>query len=232
MLNKKRNKLFIPAGLISLFLLFPLCYWHIQKEVLKNNQYILEATSLESHPDFATDTTRLFLAIPPRNYTTLQLTENQIQNRKILLEFCQHILNFDWKKDTLNGIQISLDNLTAHNDFVAVFEIIHSTQMKHYIHQENSFWLFVPNSRDFSDFQQRIQNFKQENEDVVYLVCGYGSFDHFFDTTYQKHSFLDKLLLVYQNITNSTLPTKYWIFILILVVWNVFQLIRISKIKT
>ncbi len=229
MLGKKKNKLFIPAGFISLFLLFPLCYWHIQKEIKQNTQYTLEATSLEANPDFSNDITRLFLAVPHRNYSVFQLTEDHLQNKKTLLEYCQRILKFDWKKDTINGIQINLNSSTQYKDFVAILEIIHSTKIKHYIHQENSFWLLVPNTREFSAFQQRVRNFEEENGDITYSVCGRGLYNHYFDTAYQKQTFLDKLLLFYQNIANSTPPTKYLLLILILAIWNVFHLIKIPK---
>ncbi len=224
MKSKTNRKIFIPAGLISLFLLVPLCSLYLHVTVKKKTAHLLNVESFNrlGFQDYPLE--YMYSEKPQREYKKFQLAEKDKLNDIALLYIFQSIHSFARKNDTINGIQICISDFAKYKYFVAIHEIISHEEIKHYIADGNFFWIFHPNQQEYSIAKKRADQFEEENINYDgFMVCGTDYYNVFENET-QEFSIWDlpKLLC-------ELFPFKYLILFFLLVCWNVVQQIQLRK---
>jgi len=145
--RKHRTKLLYPAGLLSLAVLPLLCIWYIAQNTYTNER-ALELVTYNKRWDNSTP----FKVHPKRNFTQINLTENDAENRVKLLYVALQVRDLRQSNDTINGIHFHLNNTAKYSAFIKALEIarykggvtedsLYKTY-KTYVANGNDIWVF------------------------------------------------------------------------------------------
>lgn len=138
-----RKKIFYLPGLISLLLLPLLGGLYLQNEFQKRNYRTIEINWW--HPSWKENYRNqnyYYEIYPNRNYTTISLSQENLEKEKQLLEFRKQLKKLVSTKDTFDGLHIKFNKKSSFGDLVAVINILLKEKAKMYVLKDYDVWVF------------------------------------------------------------------------------------------
>ncbi|WP_316768860.1 hypothetical protein [Pedobacter frigiditerrae] len=158
---RNRNKIFYPAGLISLILLPILCIWNLNEQNAFEKIGVLEvAYFYHNELDESSNSQSFKELISSRNYIEIEFNGNE-KDDNIILEYAKvKIKNLIRSKDTITGVHFKFTEKAKYWNFVKAVDVCQVESLNPLMDKNNIWVAYYPPQR----------NVKEEN--YIVMFCG------------------------------------------------------------
>lgn len=138
------KKLFYVPGLLSLVLLFPLCYHALLSQGAFKKETIIEIVywnpEVKFYNSYYGDDP--YKPQPKRNYYSFNLTGNEEVDKRTLITAQNKIRNLHLSNDTLNGVHFHFHKSAKYWVYIKVLDIFLQENVKIFLPFRNDIWVY------------------------------------------------------------------------------------------
>lgn len=175
-----RNRIFYPAGLISLVLLPILCIWNLNKQNAFQKLGAIDVGYFYHDENYEFSNIKTFKNfLSSRNFSDIEFTGNKSDD-KVILQYARiKIRSLIESKDTTNGIHFKLTEKAKYSSYVGVIEIFQNKNINALL-DKNDVWYYYqkPKLDDVSEyyFTCSMEDYSNANRLAVEKLAAYHSY--------------------------------------------------------
>ncbi|WP_187261391.1 hypothetical protein [Pontibacter beigongshangensis] len=219
-MGKVKRRLLYTPGLLSLIVLFPICFIYLKNRIKAKEKAVIELNM--NTPEFGniivSDTLSHFYGLDPirpypkRNYLTYYLTGRENQDEATLKEAQVELRKQHISNDTINGVYFYFTNDAKYGAIVNTLNIFMIEDIERFLFVDNEIWVFnIPET---------------EHKSVTMSFCGTASQS----TSHTNSASRDVFIIDKDSIIEVS--RKFWLPLLLLIALAFFNIQSILKNST